>query len=224
MMKKATCSFLFLMMALTLNAQTYKQLRDSLSDIIEAISFYPDSIDLRLRKAALNIQMEQWQYAKDEYDLILANVPDNPAALFYRAYVNTKQKRYNFARVDYEHLLTVVPNHFEGTLGLALLNYDDNHFTKAFDQINKMAELFPDSSVVYAVRAGMEQDKKMYELAENDYSKAITLSPTNTDYRLSRANLRLIMRRKDDARADLDALVAMGTPRIALKEYYERCK
>lgn len=212
------------MSALSLNAQTYKQLRDSLSDVIEALSFYPDSVDLRLRKAGLNIQLEQWQYAKEEYDLILANIPDNLTALFYRAYVYSRQKRYNFARTDYEHLLSLVPTHFEGMLGLALLNYDDNHFTEAFDQINKMAELFPDSGIVYAARAGMEQDKKMFELAENDYSKAITLAPTNTDYRLSRANLLLLMRRKEDARADLDALVAMGIPRAGLKEYYERCK
>jgi len=223
-MKKTICLFALLLVLLSVHAQTHKQLRDSLSDIVEALSFYPDSIDLRLQKAGLNIELEQWQYAKEEYDRILSVAPDNISALFYRAYVYTKQSRYNFARADYEHLLALVPAHFEASLGLALLNYDDNHFTEAFDGINKMAELFPDSSVVYAVRAGMEQGKKMFELAENDYSKAIELSPSNTDYRLSRANLRLLMRRKEDARADLDALVEMGIPRVGLQEYYERCK
>ncbi len=39
-----------------------KALRDSLSKATEVLAYHPDSIDLRLKKAAWNIQLEQWQY------------------------------------------------------------------------------------------------------------------------------------------------------------------
>jgi hypothetical protein len=48
-------------------AQTPQQLRDSLSKVSQRLSFKPDSIDLRLKKASLNVQLEQWDYALDEY-------------------------------------------------------------------------------------------------------------------------------------------------------------
>lgn len=53
----------------------------------------------------------------------------------------------------------------------------------------------------------MEMDHKHYELAEFDYSKAIELEPENNNYRLNRINVRIILKRKDDARNDLDILV-----------------
>ena len=69
----------------TMFAQTRQQLRDSLSAASEALSFYPDSLNLRLRKASWNVQLEEWQYARDEYDYVLRRDPNNLAALFYRA-------------------------------------------------------------------------------------------------------------------------------------------
>lgn len=212
------------MLCLSADAQSYKELRESLSDMIEALSFYPDSIDLRLRKAGINMQLEQWQYAREEYDRILVKNPDNPVALFYRAYVNDKQQRYNFARMDYENLLRIVPTHFEGRLGLALLNQKDRHYTEAYNQINKLVELYPDSAVAYAARGGMEQERGMVELAEYDYGKAVELDPKNSDYRLSRADVRIQLNRKEEAREDLDELVRMGVPRIGLTEFYDKCK
>lgn len=103
-------------------AQQREALRDSLKKATEALEYHPDSVDLRLKKAAWNLQLEQWQYAKDEYDRVLSKDQHNIAALYYRAFANQKLRRYNFARLDYEHLLQRVPGHFSALLGLALLN------------------------------------------------------------------------------------------------------
>lgn len=77
--------------------------------------------------------LEQWSFARDEYDYILLREPDNIAALYYRAFVNEKLGRLNFARLDYENLLKRVPGNFEAQLGLALLNEKDHHYTEAFN-------------------------------------------------------------------------------------------
>lgn len=232
-MKKSVFVYLFLLLASSANVSaqtslsttlTRQQLRDSLAVASEQLSFHPDSLDLRLRKAGWNLQLEQWQYARDEYDYVLKREPYNIAALFYRAFVNEKQQRYKFAKLDYENLLSVVSDHFEGRLGLALLNDKDNRYTEAMNQINLLIMQHPDSAVAYAARAGMEVERKMYAPAEYDYGKAIELAPGNTDYLLSRANVRILMKRKAEARQDLDRMVGLGVARASLVGWYRKCR
>ena len=50
------------------DAQTNAALRDSLKIATDRLEYAPDSVDLRLRKASFNLQLEQWQYALDEYN------------------------------------------------------------------------------------------------------------------------------------------------------------
>ena len=205
-------------------AQSRQQLRDSLAVASERLAFHPDSLALRLEKAAWNVQLEEWQYARDEYDYVLKRDPSNIAALFYRAFVNEKQKRYKFARLDYENLLYIVPGNFEAMLGLALLNQKDSRYTDALNMINLLVAQNPDSAVAYAARAGIELERKMYVPSEYDFGKAIDLDPTNTEYLLSRANVRLLMRRKKEAREDLDEMVRLGVPRANLVDWYSKCR
>jgi tetratricopeptide (TPR) repeat protein len=199
-------------------------IRDSLSRASEQLAYHPDSIDLRLKKASWNLMLEQWDYAHDDYDKVLNKDPQNIAALYYRAFVNEKQGRFNFARLDYTNLLKLVPGNFEAQLGLALLNQKDKHYTEAFDEINRLVEQFPDSAVAYAARAGIEKERKMLELAEFDYTKAINKDGSNHDYILNRADIRIQLGKFDDAKDDLDRLVRMGVPRASMKEYYMRIK
>ena len=217
---------LFFMSLLPLNgfAQQREALRDSLKKATEALEYHPDSVDLRLKKAAWNLQLEQWQYAKDEYDRVLSKDQHNIAALYYRAFANQKLGRYNFARLDYEHLLQRVPGHFSALLGLALLNQKDKHHTEALNQINLLVSQHADSAVAYAARAGIEVEQGMLELGEYDYSEAIKRDQKNTDYLLNRAELRIQLGKTEKAREDLDRLVSLGVPRPALKNWYRRLK
>lgn len=199
-------------------------LRDSLAQATEILAYHPDSIDLRLRKAAWNIQLKQWDYAKDDLDKVLFLDNQNIAGLFYRAYVNEQLHRYNFARQDYTNLLTLVPGNFEAQLGLALLNQKDRHFTEAYDGINRLVQQFPDKAEAYAARAGIEKERGMLELSEMDFSEAIRLDPSNKDYRLNRADLRITLGNNKDARQDLKELERMGVPFSAMRHLYKRMK
>lgn len=223
-MKRRILLLALCLLSLTAFAQDRSALRDSLSAAVDRLGYYPDSTDLRLRKASWNIELGQWQYAKDEYDYVLKREPRNIAALFYRAFVNEKMKRYGFARLDYETLLSVVPGNFEGRLGLALLNQKDHHYTEALDNINILVSQYPDSAVAYAARGGMEAERNMLDLAEYDFGKAIELAPDNTEYRLNRVDVRLRMKRKDEAREDLDEMVKRGVLRANLTDWYAKCR
>ena len=198
-----------------------KALRDSLKLAMEQLSYHPDSVDLRLRKAAWNMQLGEWQYAKDEYDWVIGHHPDNLAARYYRAYANTQLRRYNFARLDYENVLRVVPGNFDARLGLALLNQKDHHYTEAMDGVNMLASSYPDSATAWAARAGIEKERDMKELAVYDYGEALRREPDNRDWLLARADLLIALRRYEDARKDLDRLVKLGVARGELREMYK---
>lgn len=211
-----------LLMSLTMQAQEdRKALRDSLKQAMETLSYHPDSVDLRLRKAAWNMQLGEWQYAKDEYDWVISHQPDNLAARYYRAYANTQLRRYNFARLDYENVLRVVPGNFDARLGLALLNQKDHHYTEAMDGVNMLVSSYPDSATAWAARAGIERERDMKELAVYDYGEALRREPNNRDWLLARADLLIALRRYEEARKDLDRLVALGVARGELREMYK---
>lgn len=215
---------IFILFSLSANAQSAKELRDSLAVAADSLAFHPDSIDLRLKKASWNLQLEQWEYARAEYDYVLKLEKNNIAALYYRAYVNEKLGRYNFARLDYQTLLTIIPGNFEASLGLALLNQKDKHFTEALDMLNALCEHYPSRSEGFAARAGVEVERKMYELADYDYSQALLIDPKNTDYLLSRADVRLKLGHKDEAREDLNQLVKLGVSKSSLLDFYKLAK
>lgn len=221
----------FLVMALSLllrlpslAQEDRKALRDSLKLAMEQLSYHPDSVDLRLRKAAWNMQLGEWQYAKDEYDWVINHHPDNLAARYYRAYANTQLRRYNFARLDYETVLRVVPGNFDARLGLALLNQKDHHYTEAMDGVNMLVSTYPDSATAWAARAGIEKERDMKELAVYDYGEALRRQPDNRDWLLARADLLIALRRYDEARKDLDRLIVLGVSRGQLRDMYRQAK
>lgn len=226
-MKKRTFAALALGLLLGLSAQAQedrKALRDSLKQAMEELSYHPDSVELRLRKAAWNMQLGEWQYAKDEYDWVISHHPDNLAARYYRAYANTQLRRYNFARLDYENVLRVVPGNFDARLGLALLNQKDHHYTEAMDGMNLLVSSYPDSATAWAARAGIEKERDMKELAVYDYGEALRREPDNRDWLLARADLLIALRRYEEARKDLDRLVEIGVARGELREMYRKAK
>lgn len=226
-MKKRTFAALVLGLLLGLSAQAQedrKALRDSLKQAMEELSYHPDSVELRLRKAAWNMQLGEWQYAKDEYDWVISHHPDNLAARYYRAYANTQLRRYNFARLDYENVLRVVPGNFDARLGLALLNQKDHHYTEAMDGVNLLVSSYPDSATAWAARAGIEKERDMKELAVYDYGEALLREPDNRDWLLARADLLIALRRYEEARKDLDRLVEIGVARGELREMYRKAK
>jgi len=199
-----------------------KALRDSLAAATQVLAYHPDSIDLRLKKASWNIQLEQWQYAKDDLDKVLFLNNTNIAGLFYRAYVNERLLRYNFARLDYQNLLILVPGNYQAQLGLALLNEKDKHYTEAYDGLNSLIEQYPDSATAYAARGGVEKEHHQWELAEYDFAKAISLDPANLDYRINHVDVLITLNRKSEAYIELKSLQRLGVKVGELHDFYIR--
>ena len=197
--------------------------RDSLSVLNQLIAVSPWSSDLHLRKAAVNLELQQWQYAVEEYGLVLQREPQNLAALFFRAYANTHLRHYDLARNDYKDLLAVVPRHYEGRLSLAYVLQQMNRRQEAIDQLNQLVEQHPDSASGYALRASLEHEARQDEAALYDWQRASVLDPKNASYVTAETDLLLAMGRREEARRTLDKAVSRGIPRGLLIEWYRRC-
>jgi tetratricopeptide (TPR) repeat protein len=207
-----------------LHAQDSRYWRDSLTVLNKQIAQSSWSVDLHLRKAAVNMELKQWEYAIEEYGLVLQREPRNPAALFYRAYANTHLRRFDLARNDLSDLLTFLPRHFEARLSLAVVLQQLNRKQEALDQLNQTIELHADSAVAYAARANLERQLKQDEAALYDWQRAEQLDPRNPLYVVSHVDLLLVLERRTEARRVLDQAVSRGIPKGMLLEWYEKTK
>ena len=207
---------------LTLQAQ--ENWRDTLMAINKQIAESQWSTELHLRKANANLQLQQWQYAVDEYALILQREPRNPAALFYRAYANTHLRRFDLSRNDLNDLLAIVPTHFEARLSLSVVLQQLGRKQEALDMLNQTIQLHADSAVAYAARANLERDMKQDEVALYDWQRAEQLSPRDVTYVVSHVDLLLVLGRNKEALRVLDAAVKRGIARGMLAEWYGKIK
>ena len=223
-MMKRYALFLLFALSLQAGAQTAQQWRDSLTLLNQQISEQPHSTDLRLRKAAVNIELNQWEYAIEEYGRVLGIDAHNLAALYYRAYAHNHLRHYDMALRDYESFLALAPTHFEARLGLAMVKRKMGRQTETLDELNRLVQQHPDSAVVYAVRADYEAELKQYEPALYDWDEAIRRAPRNAEYVASKVELLLAQRRYAEAWMQLEEAQKQGIPRAALKKWIDRCK
>jgi tetratricopeptide (TPR) repeat protein len=198
--------------------------RDSLATLNSEIKKNPGSTDLRLKKAAVNIELNQWEYAVEEYGNVLRLEPKSLAALYFRAYAYMHLRQYAQAKADYETFLSVAPVHMEARLGLATVNEKMGRLTDATDELNRLVEMFPDSAMVWAARASFETTRQQYDMALYDWGEAISREPLNVDYVASQTDVLLALGRRDEARKQLEAAIDRGIPRGVLREWIARCK
>ena len=199
-------------------AQSSSAWRDSLAVLNKAITANPQSTDLRLRKAAVNIELEQWDYAIEEYGRVLGIDANNLPALYYRAFAHNHLRHYDMARADYERFLQLLPRHFEARLGLAMTLRRQGKTRDVTDELNRLVQMFPDSAVAYAVRADFEQEQAQYDLALYDWDEALRLANGRQEYQLGKYGVLWAMRRYDEARRLGEQLLEAGVPNATLKQ------
>lgn len=215
---------LFSLSLSTAGAQTRQEWRDSLETLSASLKKDPNNIDLRLRKAEADIQLERWDYALAEYGGILRADDKNLAALYFRAYVHEKLRHYAEAKADYDAFLAIEPLHLEARLGLAHVLQKMGRKSDTIDELNHIVQMFPDSADAYAARAAYETELQQFEVAVYDWGEAVRRRPEHADYTVSKVDVLLRLGRKREAREALDALVSKGTPRGVLKEWYDRIR
>ncbi len=183
---------------------------EALEDYRQALALAPGTMGLLLNRASLYLKMGNESRALADYNEVLDKSPDHAEALLMRAYIRQRQHLLKDARADYQKLLQQDPTHEQALLGLALVNDNDRRPHEAMETITRAIDLYPTHAAGYAIRAGMEFDRKLYELAEADYGKAIEIEPENVSFRLARANFYTKTKRKRLAREDVRIAARLG--------------
>jgi len=177
-----------------------------------------------MKKAEANINLQQYDYAVDEYSKVLRQDEQNLAALYFRAFCYTRLRHYDMARADYDAFLSIQPEHLEARLGLAHVLQLLGRRMDAADELNRCVQMFPDSVHAYAARAAFETQLEQYDAALYDWDEALKLKPSDASLVVSKADVLIKMKRMRDAREVLDNAVKQGAARAALKEWYDKLK
>ena len=121
-------------------------------------------------------------------------------------------------------MLIRAPRNLEARIGLTETYIRQGKKTEAWDELNIMTKLFPDSASVYVMRASYEHKEGMYEQAIYDWDKALEIDCDNADYMLSKAVTMISANRKREALVILRRLETMGVSQQTLHEWIEKCK
>lgn len=171
---------------------------------------YPRATGLLLDRAALYYRLGNRARSVSDYSAVLDLDPDNQEALFMRAHLRYEERNYSGARSDYEVLLRLCPDHLRAHCGLVLVNDHSGRSVEAMTTMDALIQMHPHESMLYALRGGMYQRRRQYELALIDLSQAIALMPQNPDYYVSRATLYLEMGHRKQARQDVRQATKLG--------------
>ena len=185
--------------------------KEALNSYGMGLNIQPTSQRILFSRASLLLRLENHAGALDDYNKILEESPNHIESLLFRAYIYTVQHAYRLARADYENLLKIDPAHRNARLGLILLNDKDGRPQEAMNQMNLLISLFPQDAELYIVRAGMEEKRLQYELAELDYNKAIELQPTTPEHYIARGSFYESIKKRKSAKADFRKAGALSS-------------
>lgn len=190
--------------------------QEALNLYTSGLNLSPKDMELRLDRAALLYRMGNQARAASDYSDVLDYQPENMEALQMRAHIYAGMHDYKRARADYETILTIEPLNERAYIGLILVNDRSGRPREAMEQINSLIAVYPNHAVLYAIRGGMEQNRRLYEQALADLTHALEMEPENVDFYVSRATLFLEMKKKKLARRDVQMALKYGADPIEM--------
>ena len=103
------------------------------------------------------------------------------------------------------------PN-YAALLGTAILFQNAGKQQEAIKRLTLLIDEYPDKAEIYSIRAEIEKEANLSELAIMDLNKAIELDPDNKNIILSRAYLHLSEDNKRLALKDFEHAIELGVP------------
>lgn len=198
-----------------------------------ALNYAPRSVPILLNRASLYLEMGYENHARVDYSMVLDVDADNREALLMRAYIDMQKRDYKSSRADYNRLLQLRPKSFNARLGLATLEQKAGNPEAALKLLNEMLDDRLDDDVplgddrlamLYAARAGVEQELKQTDAALLDLEEAMRLDDSQAEPYLMRGQIYLDRKMKPQARRDFEEAMRRGVPQGDLRELLLQCK
>lgn len=172
---------------------TTAAMKHRLKDYSEALRYYFKTVmnektdTAYFRKGILNMYLQNYKPAINDFDKTLSLNPDNAEAYYKRGYSKAHLHDYEGAIADYSSAIsTVFKANENNTLGASLLE-------KAYKHMGELHFLSKD-----------------YQAARIDYDTLIRLHPYNPDYYLERGKLNMLVNEKANACIDFKNYAALS--------------
>lgn len=164
---------------------------------------HPDAVKPRLMLAECCIRMEKWQACLEHVDAVLAAVPDQPQALWYKGECFEQQNRGDGAK--YFRRAADHPEAGEKIWGMyGLFMLDEGNYTAARKYLLKARETGSRSGLVYtglgkiALRDGRLKEARRY------LGLAVEIRPGSGDVWCTLADVQIRLDKTDEAIASLE--------------------
>ena len=190
----------------------------------KALSLNPSSTKLLQQRGNLYLGAEETKKAMADYDKILEKEPYNEEALYYRAYIFAQEKEHEKAYTDYYKILTADPNNDKARFALALLYSKEKKNEEALLLIDNLIERRPNVPEYYQAGSDIETERKNYELALVFLDEGIKKCKSNSQLYLSKAQLLIKIKKRNEARNTLDELRRTGYYSAEMNALYKKCR
>jgi tetratricopeptide (TPR) repeat protein len=199
----------------------------ALEDINKALQIKPTSEAFN-EKGLILLDLGDKENAMDSFDKSIQLDNKNIEAYENRADLKSKLKDKSGAFEDYNTIIGLDPLNslaffYRGCESFSLSNYEE-----AINDLDTVIELgLPDNShihlnQVYSFRGSFKMLLRLYDLATEDFSMALTLKPTSVSDYFDRAEAYFNLENYDKAIADFDEIIKLQPD--SGKAYYKRSK
>lgn len=192
----------------------------ALHTLTEARAMAPASVVILNNRARVLTQMERFEDALRDYELILSMDSTYAAAYQDRAAIELRQGRVDRAEADVAKFRELKPKDSQGKLLQAVIYGGSG---RRQDAISLYGELLreKEESVLYAARAMCYMEEGDLAAAAEDIARGLELDPKDAELYYCRAYLNRLRYRDEDARADAKQALELGLNPMRVKALFE---
>jgi cytochrome c-type biogenesis protein CcmH/NrfG len=163
------------------------------------------------------IKGAQWDAAETALKEVLAKVPDQPVVHFNLGHVYRQKKDYPAAEAEFRKVTELEPTKPDAFVAMAALYEAEGKGGEAVDFLVKNAAPFEEDAKYQVALGATAMNQGKEKAAEEAFSKAVALDPSNVEVQYYLASLALNRNEVPDAIGHLERYIAeapVGSPNI----------
>ena len=189
-----------------------------------AIAMLNDNTKVFAARATLYSEMEQYQKALDDFNIVLEREPKNEEILYERALCKLIMNDTIGAKTDLEFIDTFNPNSAKSRLGMAMVYKAMGENAMAVELYDALIKANPKSWSLLRDRAEVYFMSKRLGAALIDIDKSIQMNGKDPLSYFMRAKIRWAKGDHEYARRDLNRAVDLGLPQSVAADLIEKYK
>lgn len=198
--------------------------KEALESYSLALNGAPSQVTILLNRASLYLQMGHLDQAYIDYCNVIDQDESNKDALQFRAYIYMCHRQYQEARLDYRKLLEAEPQNKTARIGMVMVNQKDKRYQEALKDLNLMVTDYPEDISLLKLRAGIQVEMDLLDMALLDLETASQISPTDAEIYVMYGEIYLAKGEKHKAYAAFEKAIELGVPRPQLQDLLKASK